>query len=138
MLGMSAESIGTFLTGLGLAIIAILGGKAGKEKVTGRQPGGAPVMEVAGAIVSDKAVERMVKSLDEFSSAAILMTAAIERDVDAKKALTRAMEKHGQDLKDNTEACVEMGRSIDKVDAHIGKLATEMEIQRAISDRGGK
>ena len=141
MLGLSAEEFGFVLSALAFALVSFLGGKAGKDALVKRNgPAAAPdgVMEVAGAIVSDKAVDRMVKSMDAFTSASVLLTAAIDKDVEAKAKLTAMVEKHGRHLGDNTAACEDMGRNIQRVDAHIGKLVTELYLQRELSDRGGK
>lgn len=141
MLGLSAEEFGFVLVSLAFALTSFLGGKAGKDALVKRQaPAPAPdgVLEVAGSIVSDRAVDRMVKSLDAFTSASVLLATAIDKDVEAKAKLTAMVEKHGRLLEENTAACEDMGRHIQKVDGHISKLATEMYLQRELSGRGGQ
>lgn len=115
MLGLSAEEFGTVLFAAALAITTFLGGKKGKEVLT-KKPAAQPEMiEVAGAIVSDKAVDRMVKSLDAFSSAAVLMTAAIERDVDAKSKLTASLNRNSDVSEDMRDEIKDTGRKLERM-----------------------
>jgi len=89
------------------------------------QPQG-DVLEVAGAIVSDKAVDRMVKSLDEFSAAATVLKAAIDRDVEAKGALTAAMIENSRALNRNSDVSEEMHEEIRDTGNRIDQLKTEL------------
>ncbi|WP_136652432.1 hypothetical protein [Paracoccus aeridis] len=61
------------------------------------------VMEVAGAIVSDRAVERMVTALDGFTASAKLLTLAIDKDVDAKAKLTGALTGVCEEVKEMSD-----------------------------------
>lgn len=107
-------------------IVGLLGafgfGQARKKKP---QPQG-DVLEVAGAIVSDKAVDRMVKSLDEFSAAATVLKAAIDRDVEAKGALTAAMIENSRALNRNSDVSEEMHDEIRDVGGRMDNLKTEL------------
>lgn len=132
---------------LGLVLIALIGligsiftGSKVRD-VTGKKSATEPpkeFAEVKGAIVDARDVDRMVKHLEATTAAITLHTATIEKDTAAKEALTRALERHGRCLADNTDACEDMGRSIDRVDGHVGKLANELEIARAIGERAIK
>lgn len=121
MLGMSAENLGTILTGIGLALIALLGGRKGKEMVQSGKKAAMPenLIEVAGAIVSDKAVDQMVKSLDAFTAAATLMTHSIDKDVRAKEALTKALER-------NSDVCIDLLKTLENVDDRLEKVKDEL------------
>ena len=88
MLGLTAEQIGTVILGLSMGLIAIMGGQKGKQVAQGRKESPSEMIEVAGAIVSDKAVDRMVASMDALSASNTMLTSAINADVEAKKALT--------------------------------------------------
>lgn len=127
MLGLTAEQIGTVLVGASLAISAIMGGRKGRD-ILQKKPAeaGDNVMEVAGAIVSDKGVEKMVKALDEFTSAAILMTAAIERDVSAKARLTTALGESSLALNRNSEVSEEMRDEIKETGSRLEGLTREL------------
>ena len=79
MLGLTAEQIGTVILGLSLGIIGLMGGQKGKQIAQGKgPPAQTDVVEVAGAIVSDRGVERMVAALDDFTAAAKMLKTAIE------------------------------------------------------------
>lgn len=121
MLGMSAENLGTILTGIGLALIALLGGRKGKEMVQSGKKAAMPenLIEVAGAIVSDKAVDQMVKSLDAFTAAATLMTHSIDKDVRAKEALTKALER-------NSDVCIDMHDEIKDAGNKLDRMKDEL------------
>lgn len=117
-------------------IVGLLGafglGQARKKKP---QPQG-DVLEVAGAIVSDKAVDRMVKSLDEFSAAATVLKAAIDRDVEAKGALTAAMIENSRALWRNSDVSEDMHQQIKDAENKMDRLREEMLLARA-SHGGG-
>lgn len=107
-------------------IVGLLGafglGQARKKKP---QPQG-DMLEVAGAIVSDKSVERMVKSLDEFSAAATVLKAAIDRDVEAKGHLTAAMVENSRALNRNSDVSEEMHEEIRETASRIDRLREEI------------
>ena len=66
MLGLTSEQLGTVLMAASLAFLGIIGGQKGRQMAKGKQP---EVMEVAGALVSDKAADRIVSALDENTKA---------------------------------------------------------------------
>lgn len=131
---------------LGLVLIALIGligsiftGSKVRD-ATSKKPAevSKEFAEVKGAIVDGRDVDRMVKHLEETTAAMTLLRGVVEKDVSAKEALTKALEKHGRCLEENTEACNDMGQTIERIDNRISRLSTEMEIQRAIGERGGK
>lgn len=131
---------------LGLVLIALIGligsiftGSKVRD-ATSKKPAelSKEFAEVKGAIVDSRDVDRMVKHLEETTAAMTLLRGVVEKDVSAKEALTKALEKHGRCLGENTEACNDMGQTIERIDNRISRLSTEMEIQRAIGERGGK
>ena len=107
-------------------IVGLLGafglGQVRKKK----EPPKSDVVEVAGAIVSDKAVDRMVQSLDEFSAAATLLKAAIDRDVEAKGKMTAAMVENSRKLDRNSDVSEEMHGEIRHVGDRIEHLKVEL------------
>lgn len=84
------------------------------------------IVEVAGAIVSDKAVDRMIKSLDEFSAAATLLKAAIDRDVEAKGKLTAAMVENSRQLGRNSDVSEEMHEQVKDTGTRLDRLKEEL------------
>lgn len=129
MLGLTAEQIGTVILGLSLGIIGLMGGQKGKQIAQGKgPPSQADVVEVAGAIVSDRGVERMVAALDDFTAAAKLLTAAIDRDVDAKAKLTTSLNR-------NSDVSDDMREQIRETEAKLDRLRDELI--RSSSHGGG-
>lgn len=127
MLGLSAEDLGTVILAASLALIALLGGMKGKAMAQGtRSPRKEDVLEVAGAIVSDKAVDAMVKSLNATTDACSLLAHAISRDVDAKEKLTAALASHGTKLDRNSETAEDMRETIQSVDTRVERLKDEL------------
>lgn len=114
MLGLTAEQIGTVLLAVSLLITGRLAQQKGKEIVAKAPAQEGGTLEVAGAIVSDKAAKEWVKAAEK---------------------LSEIMDRHAHCLSENTDACRDMSDEITKVGAKIGKLATEMEIARALGDR---
>lgn len=110
MLGLTAENIGTILTGLGFAMIGLLGGRSLKGAGKPSQP----AMEIAGAIISDKKAVEIIEAAGRLEKAI----------VDHRTALDR-----------NTKACEDMGEVIEDVNKGITDLATEYKIDRAIRNR---
>ena len=119
MLGLTAEQIGTVILGLSLGIIGLMGGQKGRQIAQAKPSSPADIVEVAGAIVSDKGVERMVAALDDFTSAAKMLTAAIDRDVDAKAKLTVSLNR-------NSDVSVDMREQIRETEAKLDQLKTEL------------
>lgn len=126
MLGLTAEQIGTVILGLSMGLIAIMGGQKGKQVAQGRKESPSEMIEVAGAIVSDKAVDRMVDALDGFTASAKLLTAAINADVEAKKALTAAMTENSRALNRNSDVSEEMHDEIRDTASRIDRLREEI------------
>ena len=127
MLGLTAEQIGTVILGISLGLIGLMGGQKGRQIAQGkREPDRAETIEVAGAIVSDKAVERMIKSLDEFSAAATLLKAAIDRDVEAKGKLTAAMVENSRKLDRNSDVSEGMHEQVKDTGVRLDRLKEEL------------
>lgn len=82
MLGLTAEQIGTVILGLSLGIIGLMGGQKGKKIAKGQAPD-RDVIEVAGAIVSDKSVTEWVRSTDANTSALTVLARSIDRNTEA-------------------------------------------------------
>lgn len=129
MLGLTAEEIGTIILGISMGLITIMGGQKGKQIAQGKgPPSQADVVEVAGAIVSDRGVERMVAALDDFTAAAKMLTAAIDRDVDAKAKLTTSLNR-------NSDVSDDMREQIRETEAKLDRLRDELI--RSSSHGGG-
>lgn len=128
MLGLTAEQIGTIILGISLGIIGLMGGQKGRQIAQAKPPSPADIVEVAGAIVSDKGVERMVSALDNFTAAAKLLTAAIDRDVEAKGKLTASLNR-------NSDVSEDMREQIRETETKLDRLRDE--IIRSSSHSGG-
>lgn len=116
MLGLESNDLGLVLVAVIGALTTLMGGQKLRDmSKAAPQPGA--ITEVAGAIVSDRAAREWIK---------------------AAERLADILEKHATCLGENTEACRDMADEIAKAAARIGKLATELEIARALADRGGK
>ena len=112
-----------------LVVIGLMGGQKGKQIAQGKgPPSQTDVVEVAGAIVSDRGVERMVAALDDFTAAAKLLTAAIDRDVDAKAKLTTSLNR-------NSDVSDDMREQIRETEAKLDRLREELI--RSSSNGGG-
>ena len=119
MLGLTAEQIGTVILGLSLGIIGLMGGQKGKQIAQSKPSSPGDIVEVAGAIVSDRGVERMVAALDDFTAAAKMLTAAIDRDVDAKAKLTTSLNR-------NSDVSDDMREQIRETEAKLDRLRDEL------------
>lgn len=89
MLGLNADDLGLVFTALATALLTVMGGKKGKEILTRRdaQPAtSSNVMEVAGAIVSDRVAKEWIDAVHDLS-----------RDIQTLSA----------DIRVNTGACKE-------------------------------
>ena len=128
MLGLTAEQIGTIILGVSLGIIGLMGGQKGRQIAQGKPSSPGDIVEVAGAIVSDKGVERMVAALDDFTATAKLLTAAIDRDVDAKAKLTTSLNR-------NSDVSDDMREQIRETEAKLDRLREELI--RSSSNGGG-
>lgn len=97
-----------------IAFFAMLGTILGGGTVTQmlnrkKNPANPPpeFAEVKGAIISDKAVDRIVQSFDGVTAAATMLKSAIDRDVQAKELLTKALHSAAQ----SGERMVESGEA---------------------------
>ena len=117
-----------------LGILSIFGiGQVRKQK-TAAAP--SEMIEVAGAIVSDKAVDRMVKSMDALSASNTMLTHAIDKDVEAKKALTQAMADNSRALNRNSDVSEDMHEQIKDAEAKMDRLREEL-FRSSVSHGGG-
>lgn len=126
MLGLTAENIGTIILGISIAIISLMGGQKGKQIAQGKPQQQGDLIEVAGAIVSDKAVDRMVKSMDALSASNTMLTHAINTDVEAKTALTKAMAENSRALDHHSDIAEEMQDEIKDAGARMDRLKDEL------------
>ena len=126
MLGLTAEQIGTVILGISLGLIGLMGGQKGRQIAQGKREPDNATVEIAGAIVSDKAVSRMVQSLDEFSAAATLLKAAIDRDVEAKGKMTAALNENSLKLDRNSNVSEEMHDHIKDTGTRLDRLKEEL------------
>ncbi len=143
MLGLTAEQIGTVILGLSMGLIAIMGGQKGKQVAQGRKESPSEMIEVAGAIVSDKAVDRMVAALEGFTASAKLLTTAIDKDVEAKARLTAAViadaeakAKLTTALNRNSDVSDDMREQIKDTENKIDRLREEL-FRSSVSHGGG-
>ena len=116
MLGLESNDLGLVLVAFLGFLGTLLGGQKLRE-LRNAEPAKTYQMEVAGAILSDKAARDWIRAAEK---------------------LVEALDRHSDCLGENTKACEDMGNDIRVVGARIGKLASEMEIARALADRGGK
>lgn len=110
MFGLDSDQFGFVIYAFGLALVGWLGGSKGKEFLKGseaKQPK-ENVVEVAGAIVSDKKVNELIESVH---------------------VLVVAVRDHGSKLAYNTAACDSMGRRIDVAADAMHDLSKELEIE---------
>lgn len=126
MLGLTAEQIGTVLLAVALLITGKLGHQKGKEIVAKAPPPNTETMELRGAVITDKAADRLVQSMDAFTASATLLKSAIDRDVDAKTALTKALNVNSASLDRNSEVSQDMREEIRETGDMIGKLKDEL------------
>ena len=114
---LSAAIIGFFTM-----LAAIFGGGTIAQLFGGKAKPAAPppaFAEVKGAIVDNAGVDRMVKSLDGFTAAAVLLTAAIDRDVNAKSKLTLSLNR-------NSEVSEDMRDDIREAASKLERLKDEL------------
>lgn len=113
MFGLSADDISTVIVGVSLAFIALMGGQKGRQIAQGRSKKD-DVVEVAGALVSDKAAAEWIKANDALSAGMTVMSRAVDRNTDAIETIT-------DDLRD--------------VKGKLSDVAKEMEIASRLHDR---
>lgn len=147
---LESNDLGAVLIALIGAMVTLMSGGKIREMVSPTKPAPSPDMaEIKGAIISDKAVDRIVQSFDGVTAAATMLKSAIDRDVEAKQALTKAlsatnasadrmMEATGSNLeiiRANTLAANAVaGEAHDLRDA-VSDLAKELEIQSRLGRR---
>ena len=130
MLGLTAEQIGTVILGLSLGIIGLMGGHRGKQIAQGKgPPSQTDVVEVAGAIVHPRDVEKLLKALEGVTAGAALLAVAIDKDVEAKGKLTVALNR-------NSDVSQEMKDQIRDAENKMDRLREEMLVAR-MSHGGG-
>lgn len=119
---LNSQDLGLVLVALIGVIGSIFGTKAGRDKLTKpahQSPGGGEMVEIRGAIVSDKAVDKMIAAFEA-------LTHAIDKDVEAKGRLTVALNESGRRLDRNSDVSEEMrddireaGRTMDGLKAEL-------------------
>lgn len=130
MLGLTAEEIGTIILGLSLGIIGLMGGQKGRQIAQGKgPPSQADVVEVAGAIVHPRDVEKLLKALEGVTAGAALLAVAIDKDVEAKSKLTVALNR-------NSDVSEDMHQQIKDAENKMERLREELLWARA-SHGGG-
>jgi hypothetical protein len=95
MLGLSADDLGLVFTAIATALLAVMGGRKGKEILTQReaQPAsGGNMMEVAGAIVSDRVAREWIEAVEDLSHNIKLNTEACKQAATNAKDAGDAME----------------------------------------------
>lgn len=105
MLGLNAEQLGTILLAVSITIITLMGGKKGREVAQGKPARGQDVIEVAGALVSDRAVTEWTRSADENTTALIALAKALDRN-------TAACGEMHEAIKDATDEMRELRREV--------------------------
>lgn len=130
MLGLTAEQIGTVILGLSLGIIGLMGGQKGKQIAQGKgPPSQTDVVEVAGAIVHPRDVEKLLKALEGVTAGAALLAVAIDKDVEAKGKMTVALNR-------NSDVSEDMHQQIRETESKLDRLRDELI--RSSSYGGGK
>lgn len=119
---LNSQDLGLVLVALIGVIGSVFGTKAGRDKLT--KPGGQPqsageMVEIRGAIVSDKAVDKMVAAFET-------LTQAIHHDVEAKGKLTVALNESGRRLDRNSDVSEEMRDDIREVNRTMEGLKAEL------------
>ena len=136
MLGLTAEQIGTVLLAISLLITGRLAQQKGREIVSKAPATEGPAMEIRGALISDRAADRIVQSLDAFTASATLLKSAIDRDVEAKTALTKALGINSLSMDRNTDVSQHMREEIRETGDVMGRLKDELIRTQNMS--GGK
>lgn len=141
---LESNDLGAVLIALIGAMVTLLSGGKIREWVSPSKPQPAPDMaEIRGALISDKAADRVVQSADAFTAAATMMKTSIDRDVEAKQALTKALmaaiDANAGNLdviRANTAAANAVAEQAHDLRDVIGDLAKELEIQSRLKGRG--
>lgn len=119
----------------------------GRKKAATEKP--PEFAEVKGAIISDRAVDRIVQSFDGVTTSSTMLKTSIDRDVEAKQAMTKAlaaltvmmermMEAHGGNLdtiRANTAAANAVATEAHDLRASIDDLSKELEFQSRMKGR---
>lgn len=119
---LNSQDLGLVLVALIGVIGSVFGTKAGRDKLTkqGGQPQNAGEMvEIRGAIVSDKAVDKMVAAFEA-------LTHAVDKDVEAKGKLTVALNESGRRLDRNSDVSEEMRDDIREAASKLERLKDEL------------
>lgn len=119
---LNSQDLGLVLVALIGVIGSVFGTKAGRDKLT--KPGGQPqsageMVEIRGAIVSDKAVDKMVAAFEA-------LTHAVDKDVEAKGKLTLALVESGRRLDRNSDVSEEMRDDIREAASKLERLKDEL------------
>ena len=119
---LNSQDLGLVLVALIGVLGSVFGTKAGRDKLT--KPGGQPqsageMVEIRGAIVSDKAVDKMVAAFEA-------LTHAVDKDVEAKGKLTVALNESGRRLDRNSDVSEEMRDDIREVNRTMEGLKAEL------------
>lgn len=112
---------------IGAMVTLLTGGKV--REATSKKPDASPpseFAEVKGALISDKAAERVIQSADAFTAAATMLKIAIDRDVEAKQALTKALNANSASMDRNSEVSQDMREDVRETGDVIGRLKDEM------------
>lgn len=127
MLGLTAEEIGTIILGISMGLITIMGGQKGRQIAQGKgPPSQTDVMEVAGAIMPPRDVEKLLKALEGVTAGTALLAVAIDKDVEAKGKLTVALMENSRALNRNSDVSEEMHDEIRDTASRIDRLREEI------------
>lgn len=119
---LNSQDLGLVLVAIIGVIGSIFGTKAGRDKLTKpahQAQGTGEMVEIRGAIVSDKAVDKMVAAFEA-------LTQAIDKDVDAKGKLTLALHESGRRLDRNSDVSEEMRDDIRDIGRTMENLKAEL------------
>ena len=126
MLGLSAEDIGKILLAVSLLITGRLAHQKGKEIVSRSPETQGETMELRGAVISDRAADRLVMAMDAYTASSTMLKASIDRDVEAKQAMTKALSTNSLSLDRNSDTADDLKGEIRDVRNSIERLKDEM------------
>lgn len=124
MQGVDLEKLANALLILIVGVMGAFG--VGQARRTKKAQPDTETMELAGAVISDRAADRLIKSMDALAASNTMLTHATNMDTDAKKALTKALEQASEALDGNTEVAGEMRSDIKEVARDMRSMTTEM------------
>lgn len=127
---MDQEHITTLYQGIFAFVggLLIWSGSVFARRANRKAPQGESVMEVAGAIVSDKAVEKMVASMDALCASNTALTHTVNADVKAKAELTQVLTRVVTALDRNTDGADDMLDGIKDAAGKLDRMATELRL----------